>query len=226
MLSPHPPGGPSPGGARVDRASLAGGSRGSRTDAWSTTQAWCFPLKEAAWRPVAPMLKARTNHASAALNGEIYVVGGKTPPCAPPPPPHPGPHPGPPAPTPILPPPPPHPPTRASWGAARAGVSEPSSRQLPCFLGRREQDKESVPRPREELGPQLPMGMATLIPGPRAQPSARGHLLGDVPGARGPTGHPFAVTWPPDTPSLISGPAISPLYPRGAARSRPGDADS
>ncbi|XP_042100312.1 kelch-like protein 30 isoform X1 [Ovis aries] len=57
---------------------VTGGSRGSRTDAWSTTQAWCFPLKEAAWRPVAPMLKARTNHASAALNGEIYVVGGTT----------------------------------------------------------------------------------------------------------------------------------------------------
>ncbi|XP_068818059.1 kelch-like protein 30 [Capricornis sumatraensis] len=57
---------------------VTGGSRGSRTDGWSTTQAWCFPLKEAAWRPVAPMLKARTNHASAALNGEIYVVGGTT----------------------------------------------------------------------------------------------------------------------------------------------------
>ncbi|KAI4549865.1 hypothetical protein MG293_002195 [Ovis ammon polii] len=57
---------------------VTGGSRGSRTDAWSTTQAWCFPLKEAAWRPVAPMLKARTNHASAALNGEIYVVGAGT----------------------------------------------------------------------------------------------------------------------------------------------------
>ena len=84
MLSPRPPGGPRPVGARVDRASLVGGSRGSRTDAWSTTQAWCFPLKEAAWRPVAPMLKARTNHASAALNGEIYAVGGKAPPRAPP----------------------------------------------------------------------------------------------------------------------------------------------
>ncbi|XP_065773238.1 kelch-like protein 30 isoform X2 [Muntiacus reevesi] len=57
---------------------VTGGSRGSRTDAWSTTEAWCFPLKEAAWRPVAPMLKARTNHASAALNGEIYAVGGTT----------------------------------------------------------------------------------------------------------------------------------------------------
>ncbi|XP_054427091.1 kelch-like protein 30 isoform X2 [Pteronotus mesoamericanus] len=57
---------------------VTGGSRGTRTDTWSTTQAWCFPLKEAAWRPVAPMLKARTNHASAALNGEIYVIGGTT----------------------------------------------------------------------------------------------------------------------------------------------------
>lgn len=57
----------------------AGGSRGTKTDTWSTTQAWCFPLREAAWRPVAPMLKARTNHASAALNGEIYVIGGEAP---------------------------------------------------------------------------------------------------------------------------------------------------
>ncbi|XP_006866884.1 PREDICTED: kelch-like protein 30 [Chrysochloris asiatica] len=57
---------------------VTGGSRGSQTDTWSTTQAWCFLLKEAAWRPVAPMLKARTNHASAALNGEIYAIGGTT----------------------------------------------------------------------------------------------------------------------------------------------------
>ncbi|KAM5155357.1 kelch-like protein 30 isoform 1-T1 [Callospermophilus lateralis] len=55
---------------------VTGGSRGTQTDTWSTTQAWCFPLKEAAWKPVAPMLKARTNHASAALNGEIYAIGG------------------------------------------------------------------------------------------------------------------------------------------------------
>ncbi|KAM5155358.1 kelch-like protein 30 isoform 2-T2 [Callospermophilus lateralis] len=54
---------------------VTGGSRGTQTDTWSTTQAWCFPLKEAAWKPVAPMLKARTNHASAALNGEIYAIG-------------------------------------------------------------------------------------------------------------------------------------------------------
>ncbi|XP_064143453.1 kelch-like protein 30 [Loxodonta africana] len=57
---------------------VTGGSRGTKTDTWSTTQAWCFPLKEVAWRPVAPMLKARTNHASAALNGEIYAIGGTT----------------------------------------------------------------------------------------------------------------------------------------------------
>ncbi|XP_058155775.1 kelch-like protein 30 isoform X2 [Dasypus novemcinctus] len=55
---------------------VTGGSRGTKTDTWSTTQAWCFPLKEAAWRPVAPMRRARTNHASAALNGEIYAIGG------------------------------------------------------------------------------------------------------------------------------------------------------
>ncbi|XP_036925139.1 kelch-like protein 30 [Sturnira hondurensis] len=57
---------------------VTGGSRGTRTDTWSTTQAWCFPLTEAAWRPVAPMRKARTNHASVALNGEVYVIGGTT----------------------------------------------------------------------------------------------------------------------------------------------------
>lgn len=70
-------------GSCVDRIALAGGSRGTKTDAWATTQAWCFPLKEAAWRPVAPMRKARTNHASAALNGEIYAVGGKASPLRP-----------------------------------------------------------------------------------------------------------------------------------------------
>ncbi|XP_027446342.1 LOW QUALITY PROTEIN: kelch-like protein 30 [Zalophus californianus] len=57
---------------------VTGGSRGTKTDTWSTTQAWCFPLKEATWKPVAPMLKARTNHASTALNGEIYAIGGTT----------------------------------------------------------------------------------------------------------------------------------------------------
>lgn len=62
----------------------AGGSRGTEADTWSTTQTWCFPLQEAAWRPVAPMLKARTNHASAALNGEVYAVGGEGPRGTPP----------------------------------------------------------------------------------------------------------------------------------------------
>uniref|UniRef100_A0A2K6F015 BTB domain-containing protein n=1 Tax=Propithecus coquereli TaxID=379532 RepID=A0A2K6F015_PROCO len=57
---------------------VTGSSRGTKTDAWSTTQAWCFPLKEATWKLVAPMLKARTNHASATLNGEIYAIGGTT----------------------------------------------------------------------------------------------------------------------------------------------------
>ncbi|KAM5228675.1 kelch-like protein 30 [Ctenodactylus gundi] len=57
---------------------VTGGSRGTKTDTWSTTQSWCFPLKEAAWKAIAPMLKARTNHASAALNGEIYAIGGTT----------------------------------------------------------------------------------------------------------------------------------------------------
>ncbi|XP_044523613.1 kelch-like protein 30 [Gracilinanus agilis] len=55
---------------------VTGGSRGSRIDAWSTTQAWCFPQKEGVWKLIAPMLKARTNHASAALNGELYAIGG------------------------------------------------------------------------------------------------------------------------------------------------------
>lgn len=57
---------------------ITGGSRGSKTDSWSTTQAWCFSASEAAWRAVAPMHRARTNHASATLNGEVYAVGGTT----------------------------------------------------------------------------------------------------------------------------------------------------
>ncbi|XP_010210796.1 PREDICTED: kelch-like protein 30 [Tinamus guttatus] len=57
---------------------VTGGSRGSQNDTWSTTQAWCFCLKEGAWKPIASMLKARTNHTSAVLNGEIYVIGGTT----------------------------------------------------------------------------------------------------------------------------------------------------
>lgn len=54
-----------------------GGSRGSQNDTWSTTQAWCFCPRDGAWNPIASMLKARTNHTSAVLNGEIYVIGGK-----------------------------------------------------------------------------------------------------------------------------------------------------
>ncbi|XP_024074371.1 kelch-like protein 30 [Terrapene carolina triunguis] len=57
---------------------VTGGSRGTQNDTWSTTQSWCFRLKEGAWKPIAPMLKPRTNHASAVLNGEIYAIGGTT----------------------------------------------------------------------------------------------------------------------------------------------------
>ncbi|NXD15236.1 KLH30 protein, partial [Nothocercus nigrocapillus] len=57
---------------------VTGGSRGSQNDTWSTTQAWRFCLKEGSWKPIASMLKARTNHTSAVLNGEIYVIGGTT----------------------------------------------------------------------------------------------------------------------------------------------------
>lgn len=54
-----------------------GGSRGSQNDTWSTTQAWCFCPRDGAWKPIASMLRARTNHTSAVLNGEVYVIGGK-----------------------------------------------------------------------------------------------------------------------------------------------------
>ncbi|XP_054692059.1 kelch-like protein 30 isoform X2 [Grus americana] len=54
---------------------VTGGSRGSQNDTWSTTQAWCFCPRDGAWNPIASMLKARTNHTSAVLNGEIYVIG-------------------------------------------------------------------------------------------------------------------------------------------------------
>ncbi|XP_051874361.1 kelch-like protein 30 [Pristis pectinata] len=57
---------------------ITGGSRGSKTDTWSTTQAWKFDSKEGVWKPIAPMLKPRTNHTTAALNGEIYAIGGTT----------------------------------------------------------------------------------------------------------------------------------------------------
>ncbi|XP_053929958.1 kelch-like protein 30 isoform X2 [Cuculus canorus] len=57
---------------------VTGGSRGSQNDTWSTTQAWRFCPKDGAWKPIASMLRARTNHTSAILNGEIYVIGGTT----------------------------------------------------------------------------------------------------------------------------------------------------
>ncbi|OXB83486.1 UNVERIFIED_CONTAM: hypothetical protein H355_006333 [Colinus virginianus] len=51
---------------------------GVPNDTWSTTQAWRFCPKDGAWTPIASMLRARTNHTSAVLNGEIYVLGGTT----------------------------------------------------------------------------------------------------------------------------------------------------
>ncbi|KFZ50683.1 Kelch-like 30, partial [Antrostomus carolinensis] len=57
---------------------VTGGSRGSQNDTWSTTQAWCFCLRDGTWKLIASMLRARTNHTSAVLNGEIYVIGGTT----------------------------------------------------------------------------------------------------------------------------------------------------
>ncbi|NXX58231.1 KLH30 protein, partial [Scopus umbretta] len=56
---------------------VTGGSRGSQSNTWSTTQAWCFCPRDGYWKPIASMLKARTNHTSAVLNGEIYVIGGE-----------------------------------------------------------------------------------------------------------------------------------------------------
>lgn len=55
---------------------LSGGSRGSNTNTWSTTETWKYITKEGRWVTVAPMLRPRTNHTSATLNGEIYVIGG------------------------------------------------------------------------------------------------------------------------------------------------------
>ncbi|KAM4043022.1 kelch-like protein 30 [Anomaloglossus baeobatrachus] len=55
---------------------VTGGSRGSRDDSWSTRQGWRFVLSEGMWKPLSPMIHPRTNHASASLNGEIYVIGG------------------------------------------------------------------------------------------------------------------------------------------------------
>ncbi|XP_069473870.1 kelch-like protein 30 [Ambystoma mexicanum] len=55
---------------------VTGGSRGSCSDTWSTTQCWCFQMKKGKWQPITPMRRPRTNHASAILNGEIYAIGG------------------------------------------------------------------------------------------------------------------------------------------------------
>ncbi|MGH0145352.1 UNVERIFIED_CONTAM: hypothetical protein FKN15_010958 [Acipenser sinensis] len=56
----------------------AGGSRGSRTNTWSTTQTWKYDSQQGKWTTVAPMLRPRTNHTTAVLNGEIYAIGGTT----------------------------------------------------------------------------------------------------------------------------------------------------
>ncbi|KAK3574449.1 hypothetical protein QTP86_006614 [Hemibagrus guttatus] len=55
---------------------VTGGSRGSQSNTWSTTETWKYITCEGRWVTVAPMLRPRTNHSSAALNGEIYVIGG------------------------------------------------------------------------------------------------------------------------------------------------------
>ncbi|XP_066522562.1 kelch-like protein 30 isoform X2 [Hoplias malabaricus] len=57
---------------------VTGGSRGSQSNTWSTTETWKYITREGRWVTVAPMLRPRTNHSSAALNGEIYVIGGTT----------------------------------------------------------------------------------------------------------------------------------------------------
>ncbi|XP_029551287.1 kelch-like protein 30 [Salmo trutta] len=57
---------------------VTGGSRGSQSNTWSTTETWKYITREGRWVTVAPMLRPRTNHTSAALSGEIYVIGGTT----------------------------------------------------------------------------------------------------------------------------------------------------
>ncbi|KAM4574273.1 kelch-like protein 30 [Fundulus diaphanus] len=57
---------------------VTGGSRGSNTNSWSTTETWKYITREGRWVTVAPMLRPRTNHTSATLNGELYVIGGTT----------------------------------------------------------------------------------------------------------------------------------------------------
>uniref|UniRef100_A0A3B5LBD1 Kelch-like family member 30 n=1 Tax=Xiphophorus couchianus TaxID=32473 RepID=A0A3B5LBD1_9TELE len=51
------------------------GSRGSNTNSWSTTETWKYIMREGRWVTVAPMIRPRTNHTSATLNGELYVIG-------------------------------------------------------------------------------------------------------------------------------------------------------
>ncbi|KAJ3599854.1 hypothetical protein NHX12_033808 [Muraenolepis orangiensis] len=57
---------------------VTGGSRGSNTNSWSTTETWKYVTRQGCWVTVAPMLRPRTNHTSATLNGEVYVIGGTT----------------------------------------------------------------------------------------------------------------------------------------------------
>ncbi|PWA14382.1 kelch-like protein 30 [Gambusia affinis] len=57
---------------------VTGGSRGSNTNSWSTTETWKYIMREGRWVTVAPMIRPRTNHTSATLNGELYVIGGTT----------------------------------------------------------------------------------------------------------------------------------------------------
>ncbi|TRZ01689.1 hypothetical protein DNTS_015867 [Danionella cerebrum] len=51
---------------------------GSQSNTWSTTETWKFITRDGKWVTVAPMLRPRTNHSSAILDGEIYVIGGTT----------------------------------------------------------------------------------------------------------------------------------------------------
>ncbi|XP_028648097.1 kelch-like protein 30 [Erpetoichthys calabaricus] len=57
---------------------VTGGSRGSRNNTWSTAQTWKYDCQEGKWVTVASMLRPRTNHVTAVLNGEIYAIGGTT----------------------------------------------------------------------------------------------------------------------------------------------------
>ncbi|XP_061592989.1 kelch-like protein 30 [Cololabis saira] len=57
---------------------VTGGSRGSNTNTWSTTETWKYITREGRWVTVTPMFRPRTNHTSATLNGEVYVIGGTT----------------------------------------------------------------------------------------------------------------------------------------------------